>query len=801
MKSTIHCCALTPLHLAVAFAMSGMPALVFGQSDENLTVARNVYTVPAGALNDMLLKVARQSGRTISFDPALVYNYRGSAVNGNMTVEQATAACLQGTDLVLDVTENGTLTVTRSAEPLVVGPTTIVGNDAQLPEISVRGGSLSDDELYYNPSNSSTVSRTDTPLKETAQSVEVISAKALKDRQATDLADALKSSAGVQQTPSATGGSSFTIRGFSVQQTSTNGIPNPGVNSIPVQGIERVEVVKGPDSIMSGSSTPGGTINMVRKAPVTEELRAVSVEVARYGELKEGLDLGGALNEDRSLSYRLNMSNMKSDKSAPDFDGERETYVAPALTWQNDGRRLTVGAESSNTRTAAPRSTIVMGGKLQKLPSERLFPRDNGFQNTSKTGYYEFSQELLGGWSFNSKATYVDGTENLKVWQNVEVEPDGSVGFASPYAARIDTKSWSMQNDVRGKVNTGFFTHKLLLGVDYQHIDSTEDDLNVIDSAGAYPQVNIYDPHSIDLLPGIGSPNYRWNKSRVQQRGLILQDQLEIGDRTHVLLAAKKAEWISDVQVYAEDGTSIARAGDESEKWVPNYGISFDVTPQMTIYANLLHGFSGTSSLNSATGEPLKPLTSKSKEAGVKFNLLNDSLTLTYAYFELEEDNVPVEDPFTRQPIGSQSRSSKGYDLNLAGEILPGWNVQGSYTHVKFEEPAQLDGNPPLFSGEPEQSINVWTSYELQEGMYKGLGAGVGVDAFSGTTGSTSYESYAVPGGASTDISLFYHAQDYSLTLGVKNVFGRTLYNSWSTGAFVPLREERNARLTFTYNF
>lgn len=73
MKSTIHCCALTPLHLAVAFAMSGMPALVFGQSDENVTVARNVYTVPAGALNDMLLKVARQSGRTISFDPALVY--------------------------------------------------------------------------------------------------------------------------------------------------------------------------------------------------------------------------------------------------------------------------------------------------------------------------------------------------------------------------------------------------------------------------------------------------------------------------------------------------------------------------------------------------------------------------------------------------------------------------------------------------------------------------------------------------------------------------------------------------------
>lgn len=803
MKQPTKYYALKPLRLTVAIMLGSLSCYSSAQAAPNSVADRQSYVVPADPLNNMLLNIARQSGRVISFDPAAVAGYRGRAVNGDMTVEQAIASCLQGTDLILNVTSNGTLTVSRAREPVSVAVTGGVASAAQLPEIAVTGAALSDDQLYYNPSNSSTVSRSDTPLKETAQSVEVISGKLIKDRQATDLAQALEGSAGVQQTLNARGGSTFTIRGFSVQNTSTNGVANPGINSTPIQGIERVEVIKGPDSIMSGSSTPGGTINIVRKAPVTEDLRTVTVEVAKNGEFKQGLDLGGALTDDKSFSYRLNLSNMKSDSSDPDYSGEREVYVAPALTWKSDSTRLTVGAEYSNSRTAAPRTTVAINGVVQKSASERLFRKDDGFRNESKTGYYDFKHDLSENWSFNSKANYLDTTDDIRVWQLQGINTDGTIGFAAPFSAVINSRSWSTQSDFRGKIKTGWLTQKLLVGMDYQHTNTTQDERSVPGEDSAYPNVSIYDRSSFDQLPRIGGPTYRSQESRLQQRGLILQDQLEIGDRTHVLIAAKKAKWISDSAAYRDTGKLFSSSSMEAKKWVPNYGISFDVAKEMTVYANLLHGFTASSSIDQTTGQPLAPRTSKSKEVGVKFSLLNDSLTLTSAYFELQEDNIPLTDPLTSNIVGSQSRFSKGYDLNLTGEFVPGWNVAASLTHVKFQDPDVSSGQLTAFSTQPSNSANVWTSYEIQNGDYKGFGAGVGVDAFSSTIGGSGNvsNSYSLPGGASTDLSVFYHANKYSVTLGIRNIFDRELYYSSSAATFIPLRESRNARLTVVYDF
>lgn len=790
--------ALRPLHLAVAMAVGTVPSLSYAAPAPQVVAAHKTYAVPAGPVEKMLLSIARESGRVISFDPATVAGYQGQAVNGNLTVEQAVAQSLRGTGLALDVTANGTLTVTRSAPVQTVAAPS---EDAQLPEIAVTGAALSDDQLYYNPSFSSVVTRSDLALKETPQSVEVMSAKLIKDRQATSLSDVLHNSAGVVQTIDSRGSPTYKIRGFAVQQTSTNGIPNAGVSSTPIQGIERVEVVKGPDSIMSGSSSPGGTINIVRKAPVTEDLRTLTGEVADNGEFKQGVDLGGALNSDKSLSYRLNMSNMKSDSAEPDFDGEREVFVAPALRWEQGGKHLTVGAEYSNSRNAAPRSTVALNGDIVHLPSSRLFRSDDRFASESKTGYYEFKQELADGWSFNSKASYEDRVDKLRIWQLFGLAPNGAVSYASPSSVNISTRTWGTQNDFRGKIKTGFVTQNLLLGMDYQHVMTNQDERYVSGEARGYPNVNIYDPGSLDNLPKVGGPNYRPYESRLQQRGLIIQDQIDLGERTHVMLAGKKAKWISDSASYSTRGRLLNASSFVAEKWVPNYGISFDITPQVTAYANLLHGFTGTGAINTLTREQIPPTTSESKEVGLKFNLLDDNLTLTAAYFELQQDNVPVTEPNTANVIGTQSKISKGYDLNLSGEIVPGWNVTGSYTHSKFEEPDLSDAALSVFNGQPENAASLWTSYQLQEGKFKGFGAGVGVDAFSSVKGGTSALPYTVPGGAITDVSLFYNAKEYSITLGMKNVFDRELYYGSSSSTFVPMLDQRSTRLSFTYNF
>lgn len=793
--------ALAPLPLALALTLGYGPVAVYAAPQGAQAAQQQRFAVPAGKLDAMLLAIASNSGRAISFDPALISSYQGSAVQGTMTVEQAVAASLVGTDLALDVTSNGTLTVVQRPEAPQPVAANMGADDAQLPEIAVTGAALSEDQLYYNPSNSSTVTRSDTPIKEIPQSIEVISSKVLRDRQATDLAEAVKGSAGVSQTLSNRGEMTFKIRGFAVQQTSTNGVTNPSVIGSAIEGVERIEVIKGPDSVMSGSSSPGGTINLVRKAPVVEPLRQLTLEMTDETEFKQAIDLGGALNDDRSLSYRLNVMNLKSDRTEPDFDGDREVYVAPVIRWDGERTHLTLGAEYDKARSAAPRTTIALNGKIQHLPSARLFRRDEGFRSENKTAYYEFSQDLFENWSFNSKATYLTKEDNLRVNQIAAYQPNGSVAFASPFSADIDLDSWSLQNDVRGKFTTGFVTHKVMAGVDYQHYETTQWERSVAGESRPFPDVNAFDPHSYDRLPAVGDPTYKSQESRLQQRGLLLQYQADLWERVHVLLATKKAKWLSDGKAYRPNGQLVSNYSMEAEKWVPNYGLAVDITPDITVYANLMHGFTGSGSINRLTGEALSPLTSKNKEIGFKFNLLDDSLTLTTAYFELEQDNVPLYDSLNGNVLGTQSRKSEGFDLNLTGEILPGWNVSGSYSKIRYiqEEPTRRNSSP--FIGEPEQSFNLWTSYEFQDGALQGFGAGVGVDAYSDMEGGVVGNSYALPGGASTDVSVFYHGRDYSITLGVKNVFDRDLYSYSSTPAFVPMQDNRNARLTFVYNF
>lgn len=785
---------LKPVYLGVAVVLAGAPIHVMAAAASQTKVAAvQTYSLAAGPLAEMLQSIARQGGRAISFDPALVSGYQGSPVSGSMTVEQAIATSLKGTDLALDVTANGTLTITR---PNIPAASTAAGVDAQLPEIAVTGATVNEDQLYYNPTQTSAVGRTEMALKEVPQSVQVVSGKVLQDRQVNSLAEALKNTAGVSVSETNRGAPSFKIRGFAVQQTSTNGVPNASINDVAMEGIERVEVIKGPDSITGGSGSPGGTINLVRKEPVTEDLHKLTLEAAEYGELKQALDLGGALTADKSWSYRLNLVNMKSDASAPDFDGGRRVYVAPALRWQSDATKLTFGAEYDNSRTAAPRAGAAYNGRLLDLPSARIFQKDNAFLNETKTAYYELKQDLIEDWSFNSKATYTRAENSVRIFQPAGITSDGRVAFGGPTSIDTTTDSWGLQNDIRGKFKTGLVTHKVLAGLDYQHITTDQYELSIPGLLRPYPQVSFYDPDSFDLLPKVPDPNYRPLSTRTQQRGLIFQDQMDVGDRLHLLLAAKRASWINDSAAYLSNGRLYSTSSFEATKWVPNYGISYDLTDEMTVYANVIRGFTGSANVDRRTGAALPPVESKSKEVGAKFSLLGDALTLTTAYFELEQTNVAVYD-LAGNAIGTQGRESKGYDISLAGEILPGWNMTSTFTHIKFKE----DAGSVLFIGEPKNTFSLWNTYEFQNGFWKGFGVGAGVEAFSSNTGGYRSQYYEIPGGAITDASVFYHGADYSVTLGVKNIFDRTAYLNSTTNTYIPLRDERNARLTFTYNF
>ncbi|QTF09124.1 TonB-dependent receptor [Brenneria izadpanahii] len=796
---------ISPSRLALAinitFAVAN-GALLSPQTAYAASAAPIHFSVQAGSLEQGLLTIARQSQQTISFNPKLVAPYQAKPIDGDFTLEQAIMRQLQGTPLSLTTTANGTLTI----DAVSTSMSTTGASDLQaakdsgqtLPSILVSGSAdQSEDATVYNPSMSSTATRTNLSLQDTAQSVQVISRKLIDDRQAVSVEDALRSAGGVTLRSSNRGEKSVYIRGFNVTSGSTDGVSNPSatVNGSAtgysnIDGLDRVEVLKGPQAVLAGNSSPAGSVNLVRKAPTDDPLHTIKFEVAKYGEVKTAIDLGGPLNDDKTFLYRLNASTMRADNSFPDFNGTRGDYAAPVLAWKTDNTYFKVGAEFNSIRTPGPAGTVYSNGRIQRLPVYRLGDKDNHLSINAKTTYYELNQKLSDNWSFNSKATYLDNTVNSRLHELYGTSADGSL-VVHELASRQDLNALSLQNDMRGKFDTGPLAHNILLGYDYQRARTISWDL----SAGRiYTTANYNDPDSLSF-PAIPDPSYESYKLNQVQKGYIFQDQIDVWDKLHFQLSAKRAEWTLR--------STTSSTGDKKiRKWIPSYGVSYDITPEIAVYANLLNSFYSTGTVNTRTKELMDPSTGKSKEAGLKFNLLDDNLTITTALFHIVQKNVAVTD-ISGNAVGAEGRETKGFDFDLNGQILPGWNIAASYTFAQPKDPDRtaLTGYQGKITGQPKHTGSIWTTYELQEGRLQGLGFGVGIDAASKTVNGATNNYFKMGGWAQTDASIFYHQPKYTVTLGVDNIFDRDLYYYSTTVNFIGVKPGRTARLSATYSF
>ncbi|WP_237613231.1 TonB-dependent siderophore receptor [Pectobacterium carotovorum] len=452
------------------------------------------------------------------------------------------------------------------------------------------------------------------------------------------------------------------------------------------------------------------------------------------------------------------------------------------MTWQNDKTRITVGAEVNQARKSGPAGTIYANGRIQKLPEYRLGDKDDHNKTKTTNAYYELEQKLVGDWTFNSKAGFQSAASQMKMNETLLIAANGDK-TSHPLAYKSTNQTWSQQNDIRGKIETGPVTQTLLFGHDYKHERYASYDGNFILMTNG----NVYNPDSL-VFPGIGEPNSRTYTSKLIQSGFLFQDQIDVFDRLHFQLAVKRSTWDNSYLVGSRASTYTAT------KWIPNYGVSFDITPDVTIYANLLNSFSGSAQV-SRSGVQLPPTTGQSKEAGLKFNLLDDNLTLTTAVFSIEQKNLTVTDS-SGFPIATTGRKSEGFDVDLNGSLLPGWDVTASYTYSDNKDPTTVRSTIT-----PRHSGNVWTSYEVQSGRYQGAGASVGISGSSKTQNGPSNNAFSIGSSASTDASVFYRQPDWSLTLGVNNVFDRDIYYTSTTPLYIGVKEGRTWRLTGTYSF
>ncbi|RCJ41936.1 ferrichrome-iron receptor [Nostoc minutum NIES-26] len=629
----------------------------------------------------------------------------------------------------------------------------------------------------YTAPNATTGTRTDTRIFDIPQSVQVVPEKVIEDQQVIRLDEALNNVSNVISGGFDTGSEArYTIRGFDNAPVLIDGFRQYDFQEVPeTANIERIEVLKGPASVLYGEIQPGGIINVVTKKPLSEPFYEAELQFGNYSLIRPRIDLSGPLSTDGKEFYRLNLAYLNSD-GFRDFDQNFEQFfLAPALTWKfSDRTNLTVDLQYSYRRRPQDNGLVAVGDKVIDLPRDRVLnePDDYIERNFVNTGY-SLEHRFNDNWTIRNAFRYV--TSNVFSDRlTIPIAFDEATGDLTRVYAYDDFNSddYSLQTNVVGKFATGSVKHTLLFGIDLNRNNST-----------SYARANFSNPVSINVFDPVydSSPRPDLNdllfdsKSTTGRLGIYLQDEIAFFDNFK-LLAGLRYETVNQK---VQNEPAFFNSGDDTSQfndaWTPRIGIVYQPIKQVSLYASYSQSFNPNVDNFSADGGLLEPERGRGYEIGIKTELLEGRIFASLAYFDITKTNVATEDPnfpglgFS---VVTGEQQSKGFEFDISGQILPGWNIIASYAYTDAEVTDDTDrsivGN--TFIGVPKNSASLWTTYELQSGSLQGLGFGVGFN-FVGERKGDLQNTFNLDSYFLTNAAIFYRRDNWRFALNFKNIF------------------------------
>lgn len=314
-----------PAALAGVFTLSAAPGAYAQQTAAGSTAAVHYYDLPAGPLAQTLEQIERISGRRITFDRADLAKGRARAVKGNYSAGAAISQAMAGTAYTLNEDHVGTL---------VVMPT------LQVEVVAKRDQA----ETEFKADRSDTATRSGSSLHLVPGSVTLITNKVLESQQATDLTDALRNVSGMSFAKSPQNNTTFGVRGFTAS-SNTNGITDNSAATRSVFTVERVEVLKGPQAILSGGDSLGGAVNIVVKKPQADPIRDLTVQYGSYDDRTVAGDLSGAIGGDKRFTYRTVASVQDARTTKLGMNGKNSKAFMQALRWKDKSTDFIASAE------------------------------------------------------------------------------------------------------------------------------------------------------------------------------------------------------------------------------------------------------------------------------------------------------------------------------------------------------------------------------------------------------------------------------------------------------------------------
>lgn len=689
-----------------------------------------------------------------------------------------------------------------------------VAQDAtQLQTIVVEGQGASGTGPVkgYVAKASTAGSKTDTPVNEIPQSVSVIGKQELEDRGVVNKVDeALRYTAGVATQTFGTDPDTdwYYIRGFDASQT---GVYLDGLNlfaygfgnfQVDPFMLERVDVLKGPASVLYGGANAGGIVDMVRKRPTDEPYYYTEAGINSNGNAFTGFDISDKVGASETMTYRLT-GKVAGGNGYTDFTNDLRGFIMPQLTVSPDeATKFTIWASVSGLDQLHTgngflpyEGTVVDRPGIGKI-SRKFFPGepdiDTGRYDQQMIGY-EFEHEFEGGWKFSSNARYghLDKYEHY-VYPYLYSGPTElqRIGFEGDTTA--DTLAWD--NRVENEFELGGATHKIMAGIDYRYyrIDNVQ---NSVFGAG-YPvqpftgSLDVLNPNYGQMQP---TPAALYNEIvTMNQVGFYAQDQIRFGDGWLVTLNGRYDYVNTDFNNKLSPSGSFE---DSDSAFSGRAGLAYEFDNGLTPYV------SAASFFNPLVGRgaqgPLKPEEGEQYEAGVKYDPTFMDATFTASVFHINKRNnsvsIPVA-PFTDQ-LGEVE--SKGFELEGKINIDENWKLLGAFSATDVEV-TQNDPNPGLIGKTPyvvpDYLASLWVDYSVTEGALEGLSLGGGL-RHKGRSWADEANTLRVPDSTVFDAAIRYKKEGWAASLNVTNLFDKEYVESCRTNGACGYGDAR----TFTF--
>lgn len=635
----------------------------------------------------------------------------------------------------------------------------------------------------YRATRSASATRTDTSIHETPQSISVVTKDAVEDIGATRLQDALDYAGGVGRANNfgGQGLTTFTVRGFTTGEFYRNGFPiNRGYPNMPdANTIERLEVLRGPATMLYGRGDPGGTFNVVSKQPLPERTVTVGSQLDDQGMQRATLDASGPLDEQGRLAYRLNVVGEGGDTFRDHVQTERYG-VTPVITWQaTDATRLIFEGDFMRNNHPLDRG-LTRYANQKGTPSRDTFwgEKDVGkLHNDNSMAQLRFEHLLDDNWTLGGGFQWLDGTLQGNAIEANSLAADGRTLSRNFNYRKLEWTDKDTQLNLTGHFSTGGFDHTLLTGVEFEDYDYKSIIQRSSGAAGTYP-IDIFNPVYGQPRPALTrTPTH--DKENLKTYAAFVQDQVALTERLKVLAGARFERFEHDYHTYVPGGKSW-EASDNAV--TPRVGVTYDLTETVAVYADAARSFKPNTGA-SRQGGGFEPEKGKSYEMGVKWEALDHQLSVDAAIYQIEKKNVLTTDPVDSAfSVAAGQVRSRGFDLNVAGNLTPEWRVIGGYAYVD----AEVTKDNTIRVGSrlaniPRNSFSLLNVYEFQDGALKGLGLGAGSKYVAERVGQTSNTPFSMGAYTVVDLLSYYKVNDkVRLNLDVKNLFNR----DYEEGAF-----------------